>query len=274
MVGQLSKVKQFAAKPGEMVLLATCREPGIGFLPAPHEPIRASTTCVTTRGAGLRVRGLWLVRADCEAPMWIGFDWPDIGKLATWALTMIGSSFIGSYFGSYLKKKGENLATHEDTDKIVEQVKAVTQTTKEIEAKISGELWNRQKQWEMKREVTFGAAKAASGVKDALTRMHAICMTDKRSAQQGGLPRTDKQTEAYMALNKAADELDEAFMLVSIACGDDLRNKIGRFALFARGLAAQIADGNPEKFLDLADELASRWTDVARAIRAEMDLKT
>jgi len=35
------------------------------------------------------------------------------------------------------KKKGENLATHEDLDKLVVQVRAVTTTTKEIEAKIS-----------------------------------------------------------------------------------------------------------------------------------------
>ena len=58
-------------------------------------------------------------------------------NLITWGLTTLIGAFVGSYLGSYLKKKGENLATHEDLDKLVVQVRAVTTTTKEIEAKIS-----------------------------------------------------------------------------------------------------------------------------------------
>ncbi|MGO9272316.1 MAG: hypothetical protein ACLQOO_19160 [Terriglobia bacterium] len=44
---------------------------------------------------------------------------------------------MGAYLGSYLKKKGENLATHEDIDKLVKQVSAVTAATRQIEAKIT-----------------------------------------------------------------------------------------------------------------------------------------
>ena len=64
--------------------------------------------------------------------------------------------WLGSLVGAYLKKKGENLATHEDIGKLVEQVAAVTKTTKEIEAKISDEVWGRQRLWEMKRDAYFG----------------------------------------------------------------------------------------------------------------------
>ncbi len=42
----------------------------------------------------------------------------------------------GAYLGAYLKKKGENLATHGDIDKLVKQVSAVTAATKQIEARI------------------------------------------------------------------------------------------------------------------------------------------
>jgi hypothetical protein len=42
-----------------------------------------------------------------------------------------------AFFGAYLRKKGENLATHEDIDKLVKQVSAVTTATKQIEAKIT-----------------------------------------------------------------------------------------------------------------------------------------
>jgi hypothetical protein len=51
---------------------------------------------------------------------------------------------IGAYLRSYLRKKGENLATHEDINKLVDQVSAVTTVAKQIEAKISNEMWQRQ----------------------------------------------------------------------------------------------------------------------------------
>jgi len=54
-------------------------------------------------------------------------------------------SGIAAYLGSYLKKKGENLATHEDLDKLIKQVSAVTTTTKQIEAKISNDMWRRER---------------------------------------------------------------------------------------------------------------------------------
>lgn len=36
---------------------------------------------------------------------------------------------VGAFIGSYLKKKGENLAIHEDIKKLVDQVKATTEAT-------------------------------------------------------------------------------------------------------------------------------------------------
>jgi hypothetical protein len=67
----------------------------------------------------------------------------EILKFVGWGLTTLGGAFIGSFLGSYMKKKGENVATHEDIEKLVDQMKAVTQATKEIESRISGEAWER-----------------------------------------------------------------------------------------------------------------------------------
>jgi hypothetical protein len=59
-------------------------------------------------------------------------------ELTSWiegaALLLIPGA--GAYLGSYLRKKGENLATHEDINNLVVQVSAVTTATKQIEAKI------------------------------------------------------------------------------------------------------------------------------------------
>jgi hypothetical protein len=80
--------------------------------------------------------------------------------------TLVG--LLIGFLAGYLRKKGENLATHEDIDKLVGQVKVVTQATKEIEAKISSDVWDRQKRWEMKREVLFSAVTRITDADDAL----------------------------------------------------------------------------------------------------------
>jgi hypothetical protein len=75
-----------------------------------------------------------------------------------WVWSLIGAG-VGAYFGGYLKKKGENLATHEDIEKLKEQVAAVTTTTEQIKTEISDAAWSRQKRWELKREVLLEAVK-------------------------------------------------------------------------------------------------------------------
>jgi hypothetical protein len=67
-------------------------------------------------------------------------------------LTWIGVG-IASFFGAYLAAKGKNLARKEDLNALVVEVRAVTVTQKEIEAKISGEMWERQWRLNQKRDV-------------------------------------------------------------------------------------------------------------------------
>jgi len=93
-----------------------------------------------------------------------------IGKYSGMFVTTALGAGVGAYIGSYLKKKGENLATHEDIDKLLIQVSAVTNATKAIEAKISGELWQRQKQWELRRDVIFEALKQVTEAQAGLSR--------------------------------------------------------------------------------------------------------
>src|SRR5713226_6995418 len=106
-------------------------------------------------------------------------------KLIAWGLATLIGAFIGSFLASYLRKKGENLATHEDLDKLMDQVRAVTTTTKEIEAKISTNVWDRQKRREMKREVLFEATRRLGAVNDALIALNAACETARQRQQRG-----------------------------------------------------------------------------------------
>ena len=93
----------------------------------------------------------------------------------------------GAYLGAYLRKKGENLATHEDIEKLDDQVRVVTTTAKEIEAKISDELWNRQKRWELKREVLFEVAKSLAEIDGAIIGLDSLLQVETKPDELGWL---------------------------------------------------------------------------------------
>ena len=187
-------------------------------------------------------------------------------QLILWGLAALVGAFIGSYLGSYLKKKGENLATHEDIDKLVEQVRAVTTATKEIEAKTSIGVWDRQKRWELKREVLFETTKCIAAVKDALARLSAVYETEETSQREGGPERRETRAKAGAESSEAANRLEQAILLVDLACGPELKKGLLDFALFARRLSLQILDGRPETFMTSLNELVAKLD----ALRVEM----
>lgn len=96
-----------------------------------------------------------------------------VENLLALGLTTLVSAFVGSYLASYLKKKGENLATHEDIDKLVDQVRAVTTATKEIEERIESSIWSKQRHWEMKRDALFASVQALDRTKTAFIELWA-----------------------------------------------------------------------------------------------------
>jgi hypothetical protein len=54
------------------------------------------------------------------------------------------SSFFASYFGGYLSKKGQNLATKKDFNDLKAQLKETTETTEQIRNDIEHQVWRKQ----------------------------------------------------------------------------------------------------------------------------------
>jgi hypothetical protein len=78
--------------------------------------------------------------------------WPELVKFLSSLLgALVGGSFV-AWTAGYYSEKGKRLATKEDVNNVVEQVRAVTRETELIKAEISGGLWKQQWQLAQKRD--------------------------------------------------------------------------------------------------------------------------
>jgi hypothetical protein len=140
------------------------------------------------------------------------------------ALLLTGvAAGVGAYIASYLKKKGENLATHEDLNKLVEQVSAVTHTTKLIEAQISTSMWDRQKQWEIKRDVYFDVLKEMATFEHSC-RILLSTLRAERQFEEGTQPEELKQLKARAVMNwhDAQASFYRAKLMAQLVSGETL----------------------------------------------------
>jgi len=176
---------------------------------------------------------------------------------------------VGAYFGSYLKKKGENLATHEDIDKLVEQVRAVTTTTKEIEAKISNEVWDRQKKWEVKKEVLFEATRRLSELDDALLSLHSVIQQEQAKEIDGAVV-SEAKYERTLRWRKASAAFDETRLLISIVCGNETAEAFDAVGTLATVIAAKITQGDWNFYSNSQKTLAKLLLGAGQAVRKEL----
>jgi hypothetical protein len=183
------------------------------------------------------------------------------------AITTLVSSGAGSFLGAYLKKKGENLATHEDIDDLVDQVRAVTTTTKEIEAKISNDVWDRQKRWELKREVLFGAMKKIAVAQDAL---QALCAFHMKKSSEKGMANPVTEVKVGDDWRAAEDGLNESALFVDLTCGSEMRNALSDLMLLTRELSSATRFKDSDIFLDSLGDYWPKLNAVKTAMRKEI----
>ena len=129
----------------------------------------------------------------------------------TWVLLALGVvvGAFGGYLKAYLSQKGQNLATHEDINRLVDQVRAVTTTAKQIEAKISDDVWDRQKRWELKRDLLIDMVRKTIAMHVALQRLYAVRLTNRDSSDTENPARLEATHKSTATFNDAVTEYDQ-----------------------------------------------------------------
>jgi hypothetical protein len=172
-----------------------------------------------------------------------------------WFITAAVSG-AAAYFGSYFRKKGENLATHEDIDKLVEQVAAVTTTTKGIEAKISSDLWDRQKQWELKRDILFDAVKRLNDVDAKLLALNTFWehkINGKIDSAESEIRLSHDYTTAWLTAMHGFEEVEA---LTQVTCSPETMTAFAQLGALLKRLSSDIVNGN-----ELAYKLSQKERD-------------
>ena len=147
-------------------------------------------------------------------------------------------------------------------------MKAVTLATKEIEAKISSDVWNRQKVWEMKREVLFSAAKSVAAIDDALLALGSV-YAHGQQVEDGAWEAKLKSSERWLV---SCTKFDEARLLVAIVCNKEAKEALDSLARVTSAMSQNITKGEWETYDALQKDLARKLFAAREAMRKELDI--
>jgi hypothetical protein len=182
-------------------------------------------------------------------------------------------SGLGAYCGSYLMQRGKNIATHEDIDKVVEQLRFVTQSTKEIEAKISSEVWDKQKRWELKREVLFEATRRVGEIEELLNTLNSILQVELKEPKEGDLPWMEMKIGNNKKWCKASAHFDETKLFVGVTCGKETKEAFEGYGKLAVDLVMAINKRSVDAYQKYFPELTVKHLAVRAAVRNELGVE-
>lgn len=188
----------------------------------------------------------------------------------------ISLSFLLGLFAtslkSYVSKKGENLATKED-------VAELTRIAKEIEAKVSDEVWSRQRRWELKREAAFEALKELGTLHMAVRTLAATYASLSR--KDGSLltapetqARTQLQHKALATFDEASSAFGKAMLLTWAVCGQNVQNQLAITEQMLVGIALSFVKdpGNTGSIAEVMMQMVTKINEVAIAIRSDLEI--
>jgi predicted oxidoreductase len=183
----------------------------------------------------------------------------------------LGRSLHRSYLPAYMKKKGENLATKEDLKDLVTQMSAITQVTKDIEAKISDKVWDRQRQWEMKRDAIVGAVQALGRAKDGLLQLASVYILANKHGHEAWAQRVG---ETKMAWSDLITTYDEKRFGAELVCSKELSTAMSVAGVEIRTTAKKIWTENIDDYGVLSKPVIEKIAKVLALARSELGISS
>jgi hypothetical protein len=167
---------------------------------------------------------------------------PSLTQLELWLFTVLCAG-LKAYLAAYLKRKAEDLATREALADLVKQVEATTAATKSIEAKISNEMWDRQGQWEMKRDLLFDAVRTVGDSRDKYFALPLIGAYPSEKSDEAKEQWQKESRQAVAVLQAPFDKLAGLVFLARVLCSDAMVATLHEYDHFVKGASVNIIAG-------------------------------
>ena len=108
--------------------------------------------------------------------------------------------WVRNYLGKYLARKAENLATHEDIQRLVDQVRE----TERVKADIADCMWDRQRRWDAKKDLYLEVYSSLHKLYD-----HLINVSEARRATSVQGDGVDRRPLVQEAVNQLRSDFDK-----------------------------------------------------------------
>jgi hypothetical protein len=185
-------------------------------------------------------------------------------------LCVVGAG-VGAYLGAYFRNRGVSRAIQEDLDELV--MKAVTQATKEIEAKMSNDMWDRQKRWEMKRDAFFAVVRDLESMERALSDLNTMYAPARGDLAQSG-PHTlymiEQKSKALDQWSEISARFDAARAQAALAGGPEVIGAIQTAGKMMRTVAQGMLRGDVGIYSKSLKDMIAANVRVTAAIRKEL----
>lgn len=173
---------------------------------------------------------------------------------------------VGAYLGAYFKNRGVH---HELV------IKAVTEATKEIEAKMSNDTWDRQRRWEMKRDAFFAVARELESMERALSDLNTIYAPARGDLAQGG-PHTlymiEQKSKALDQWSEISARFDAARAQAVLAGGTEVVGAIQTAGKMMRVVAQGLLRGDVAIYSKSLKDMVAANVRITAAMRRELGL--
>ena len=133
-------------------------------------------------------------------------------------LAFVVGLFSWSFLPSYMREKGKNLATKEDIQELARQTAILTQTTKEIEARLSIGVWSKQQRWDIQKTALLDSLKDLSTAETFLVRL-VQTFVDTKDHPQGWETRRKEANEKYA---ERINNFWRTQLAIEIVCGREI----------------------------------------------------
>jgi hypothetical protein len=167
------------------------------------------------------------------------------------------------FFGSYAAKKGENLATKED-------IAHLTKIAEGIKAEISDKVWDRQRQWEMRRDAAFGVIQVLGQLDNALLELYAACCIPDFGNNFTNNNRLEKQAN----WNTLAATFDGKRFLADAFISKAFSKSLIDCSFEMQKVAKELMLGNLEPYLATQEKRLDQVDTVYATVRKELGLES